>query len=1099
MHGELAHDEAVLRRFVGEPTFSRGRAYADQGAVLNTRWLAKDHHVYGEVTGNAVTPYTAWVRLTRTAEGRLSTFQGSCTCPVGTDCKHAVALFLAASAAARAEPAENAGAGAVSAAPHAWERPLLDLVREDRPSDDGPEMGLQFEIIEASRSYRTGLASPLRIGLRPVTRGRKGNWIRSGISWQNLSAAWGSFRTPQQDQVRLLREIASMDTSSHATYYGSATQLIYLDALPSRRIWDVLADARAIGLPLIQSGSRTGHVILFEEPAELVVEVARDDAGLSLRPRLTASGEQPALDATMLLGNPAHGVAWWRTEDAVDPLADGDLRLAPLAETVDPVLRNLVDMRGLIVPSADERQFFTRYYPTLHQRVALVAADGSVDLPQPQPPLLVLELEYGDGARLDLGWHWRYAIGDAVRREPLWPVGAPSRARDLEQEAVVVKAVETASDQLPGLLTDSPAGDRLAARLVLDGYDAVRFISDVLPALSDLPGLTVESRGTPRDYREAQSGPVVAMDATAPPGDRDWLDLAVTVTVDGEDVPFDQLFVALAAGQQHLVLPSGTWFTLDRPELSALGALIAEARALNDAGPQTMRVSRYQSDLWEELDKLGVISGQAAEWLASVRSLSQVTAIDQPPMPPGLTAVLRPYQTSGFGWLAFLYAHGLGGVLADEMGLGKTLQAIALVCHAKAHGETAPFLVVAPTSVVYNWVAECERFAPDLDVRMVTETAGRRGGTIAEVAAGADLVVTSYALFRIEYDDYAAVAWAGLVLDEAQFVKNPKSRGYRCAKLLPAPFKLAITGTPMENNLMELWSLLSITAPGLFPHPAGFEKHYRTPIEKNDDRERLAQLRRRVKPLMLRRTKEQVVSDLPDKQEQIVELPLNPKHRRVYQTHLQRERQKVLGLLGNLEKNRFEIFRSLTLLRQASLDPVLIDPRYHDIPSTKLDALMELLTEIASEGHRTLVFSQFTRFLGNAKQRLDDAGIEYCYLDGSTKRRPEVLNQFRTGTAPVFLISLKAGGFGLNLTEADYCVLLDPWWNPATEAQAVDRVHRIGQTRNVMVYRLVAKDTIEEKVMALKARKAALFDSVMADGEVAPGALTAADIRGILE
>jgi SNF2 family DNA or RNA helicase len=422
-----------------------------------------------------------------------------------------------------------------------------------------------------------------------------------------------------------------------------------------------------------------------------------------------------------------------------------------------------------------------------------------------------------------------------------------------------------------------------------------------------------------------------------------------------------------------------------------------------------------------------------------------------------------------------------------------------LICHAKARDEKRPFLVVAPTSVVYNGSAECQRFAPSLDVRIITETGKRRVGGIAEVAEGAAVVVTSYALFRLEYDDYAALPWAGLILDEAQFVKNPKSRGYRCAKLLPAPFKLAITGTPMENSLTELWSLLSITAPGLFPHPAGFEKHYRGPIEKNDDRDRLAQLRRRVKPLMLRRTKEQVVRDLPAKQEQVVELPLNPKHRRIYETHLHRERQKVLGLLGNLEKNRFEIFRSLTLLRQASLDPVLIDPRYHGIPSTKLDALMELLTEIASEGHRTLVFSQFTRFLGNARQRLDEVGMDYCYLDGTTRRRPAVLEQFRTGDAPVFLISLKAGGFGLNLTEADYCVLLDPWWNPATEAQAVDRIHRIGQTRNVMVYRLVAKDTIEEKVMALKARKAALFDSVMADGEVAPGALTAADIRGILE
>jgi SNF2 family DNA or RNA helicase len=360
-------------------------------------------------------------------------------------------------------------------------------------------------------------------------------------------------------------------------------------------------------------------------------------------------------------------------------------------------------------------------------------------------------------------------------------------------------------------------------------------------------------------------------------------------------------------------------------------------------------------------------------------------------------------------------------------------------------------------------------------------------------------VITSYSLFRLEYEEYAAVAWAGLFLDEAQFAKNRRSLTYQRAKLLPVPFKVAMTGTPIENNLMELWSLLSITAPGLFPSPERFAEYYRKPIERHGDAERLDQLRRRVRPLMLRRTKEQVAGDLPDKQEQILELDLNPRHRRIYQTHLQRERQKVLGLLGDLTKNRFAIFTSLTLLRQASLDVSLIDAKYDGVPSTKLDALMEMLEDIVEDGHRVLVFSQFTRFLGLARDRIRAEGIDYCYLDGRTRKREAVIDEFRSGEAPVFLISLKAGGFGLNLTEADYCILLDPWWNPATEAQAVDRVHRIGQTRKVMVYRLVAKDTLEEKVMALKAKKSALFADVMDAGGFESGALTAEDIAGLLD
>jgi SNF2 family DNA or RNA helicase len=400
---------------------------------------------------------------------------------------------------------------------------------------------------------------------------------------------------------------------------------------------------------------------------------------------------------------------------------------------------------------------------------------------------------------------------------------------------------------------------------------------------------------------------------------------------------------------------------------------------------------------------------------------------------------------------------------------------------------------------VPNWAAEAARFAPDLKVIGVRETDARRGQPLGDLIAGADAVVTSYALLRIDIASYAAAGWSGLILDEAQFVKNHHSKVYQCARRLPARFKLAITGTPMENNLMELWALLSITAPGLFPSPDRFRDYYARPIEKSGQPELLGQLRKRIRPLVKRRTKEQVASDLPPKQEQILEVDLHPRHRRLYQTHLQRERQKVLGLIGDMNANRFTIFRSLTLLRQLSLHAGLVDETYHDVPSAKIDVLAEQLLDVVGGGHRALVFSQFTGFLGKVREELDSRRIAYCYLDGSTRDRSAVLGRFRTGDLPVFLISLKAGGFGLNLTEADYCFLLDPWWNPATEAQAVDRTHRIGQTRNVMVYRLIARDTIEEKVMALKARKAELVASVLDEGNVFGAGLDAQDIRDLFD
>jgi SNF2 family DNA or RNA helicase len=359
-------------------------------------------------------------------------------------------------------------------------------------------------------------------------------------------------------------------------------------------------------------------------------------------------------------------------------------------------------------------------------------------------------------------------------------------------------------------------------------------------------------------------------------------------------------------------------------------------------------------------------------------------------------------------------------------------------------------------------------------------------------------VVTSYTLLRIDFDSYTEVEWSGLMLDEAQFVKNHRSQAYQCVRRLAAPFKLAITGTPMENNLMELWSMFSITAPGLFGGPTEFRDDYAKPIERGRDQTLLDRLRRRARPFMLRRTKEQVAAELPPRQEQVIALDLLPKHRRVYQTHLHRERQKILGLLEDLESNRFEVFRSLTLLRQLSLDASLHDDRYADVPSTKLEALGDLTDEILAEQHRVLIFSQFTTFLAKVGELLTDRDIPYAYLDGRTRNRAAVIEEFKSGDAPVFLISLKAGGFGLNLTEADYCILLDPWWNPASEQQAIDRIHRIGQTKNVMVYRLVAKETIEEKVMALKADKAKLFASVMNGGAAMGGRLTASEIRELI-
>ena len=444
------------------------------------------------------------------------------------------------------------------------------------------------------------------------------------------------------------------------------------------------------------------------------------------------------------------------------------------------------------------------------------------------------------------------------------------------------------------------------------------------------------------------------------------------------------------------------------------------------------------------------------------------------------------------------------------MGLGKTIQMLALIAHARETGETRPFLVVAPTSVLSTWRTEAERFTPDLDVAVVDATRAKRG-IRGDGCRGRPRISSSRRTRSCASMRPSSRAWSGRgsfwTKRSSSRTARPRRTGPRAT--LRAEVTFAITGTPMENSLTELWALLSLAAPGLFPSARRFRDEYVGPIEQGKVPEnheggdhraaRLARLRRRIRPLVLRRTKELVAADLPPKQEQEVRVELGAAHRALYDAVLQRERQKVLGLLDDLDRNRFIVFRSLTLLRMLSLAPELIDPAHAHIAPSKLTALFEQLDEILAEGHRTLVFSQFTSFLALVAARLEERGIRYAYLDGSTRDRDAAIASFRDGDAPVFLISLKAGGFGLTLTEADYVFLLDPWWNPAAESQAIDRAHRIGQTRPVNVYRLIASGTIEEKVMALQQRKARLFRAVMDDDALFSQALTADDIRGLFD
>jgi superfamily II DNA or RNA helicase len=934
----------------------------------------------------------------------------------------------------------------------------------------GAPLGIELTLAtEPLLSRVRGPAPGPTIFAKVVRQGRTG-WVGGGLSWGKLGP-----HGYDGAHVRLLQQMYALYRSQEPVYFRD-DRMVDLSRFDSRHLWTFLDEAHDIGVQLVHSVKRLGPVLGYG--AARICLDARSDDDLVVTPCVQVEGVADAMPLRFI--GDGHGIVYVsRAEfEAAGEYEDCRIGLARLGSQAPQPLRDMILAdRPLVIPGRERSRFLDRYYPKLRHMAEIVSSDGSFTPPAISGPALVLNASYLDSHELELAWEWVYEIGPKVLRSSL---SAPSST---EPEAYRDLAKENS------ILTGLPVEP---VDMTLRGVDTMQFTTEVLPQLSDHVEISVS--GEPADYHEAGDSVQIGVSTDEIPGQTDWFDLGITITVEDRTVPFMDVFLALSKDKPYLLLPDGAYFSLQKPELRALHKLIIEARALLDQPSDSLKISRFQAGLWDELVNIGVVSRQAREWRRQVHgllSLDEASVVDVPAM---VDAQLRHYQVTGFQWLTFLWENKLGGILADDMGLGKTLQTLALICHARKTTD-APFLVVAPTSVVSNWEAESARFTPGLKVATISDTMRRRRQDIAETAAGADVVVTSYTLLRLDFEAYAKLPWAGLVLDEAQVVKNHQSKVYQCARRLPAPFKLAITGTPMENNLMELWSLLSITAPGLFPDPVRFQQYYARKIERVGDPGLLAQLRRRVRPLVKRRTKQQVASDLPAKQEQILEVELHPRHRKVYQTHLQRERQRVLGMVDDMNKNRFTIFRSLTMLRQLSLHPGLMDDQYLDLPSAKIDALLEQVRDVVDGGHRALVFSQFTSFLDIVRAELSAAGIPYAYLDGSTRNRGQVVASFKEGTAPVFLISLKAGGFGLNLTEADYCFILDPWWNPATEAQAVDRTHRIGQSRTVMVYRLIAKNTIEQKVMALKAKKADLFTSVLDDGALLSSALTADDIR----
>ena len=566
----------------------------------------------------------------------------------------------------------------------------------------------------------------------------------------------------------------------------------------------------------------------------------------------------------------------------------------------------------------------------------------------------------------------------------------------------------------------------------------------------------------------------------------DWFDLDVQASFGEVRLGLPELLAAAEAKRSLLRLSDGSFGIVPSSWTEALTPVVE----LGKMHGESVRFRPAQALLIDALLRSSTRKTDVA--FDDLRTRLSASAPEPRQEPATLGTTLRPYQRAGLGWLEFLRTTGLGGCLADDMGLGKTVQTLALLETLRIEGTTRPSLVVAPRSLLFNWAAEARKFAPQL--RVVEHHGTERDRNVFE---DADLVLTTYATMRLDIQRLAQTEFEYVILDEAQAIKNASSQVAKASRLLRGRHRLALSGTPIENHLGELWSLFEFLNPGLLGSVRSFNRTFASKTTPPERREALA---RALRPLILRRTKEQVAPELPERTELTRYCELEGKQKQQYEELRDHYRDLLLGRVAKngLDKSRMQILEALLRLRQAACHPALINPDT-DAPSAKSELLLEELRDVVDSGHRALVFSQFTSFLGIVRRSLDAEKIDYLYLDGRTRDRQSLVEQFqRADGPPLFLISLKAGGLGLNLTNADYIFLLDPWWNPAVEAQAIDRAHRIGRTKPVVAYRLIARDTVEEKILELQARKRELAESIISEDNSVLRKLEVADLELLL-
>lgn len=1092
--GRLTKED--IADFFSRAAFEKGRGYQAGGRVIALSADDDLTRLVAQVRGTDFRPYLVEIDILYARDG-VEDISGSCSCPMAYNCKHVAATLLQAlrgGPAKRIEASTSSPEGEpLSPEVAAW----LDLIGKARRGDEYPP-----DISQRLLYILSGDALGSQVS-RPAVTPCSVRLLKSGAFSDKVSKT----------------DLSNFNPDTAAQYYRDVDIELVAAIVRERRDYSTQAwPIRRIDVlrQMIDTGraywrDHKGEPIKWGEPRPGRIEWGLVDAS-GMRPRLIVDGalglnaEPPVYfdGQAGTLGPVELGMA----ERLAHRLLSGPtIRLGHIARVARDLELRVPDLDPRLLPPEPEPAIVVKQDPVPVLRLGLARLTSYFQSYHAPPPMPVASLGFRYGP-ISVGRSERATQIDAAHAGRLYRVTRrPQKERAAAASLPACGFVE-ARRQNP-YLTVAHQGD-----FALPGPgDWLRFLHVDAPALR-AQGFEIEI-APDFPFRLASTSGIV--DGAFEGSGTDWFELSLGIDIDGErhdlapllsamvsapgfsveslgdmEDPQDTIFLALADGR-HVALAAQRLvpLILALHSLRLSGRLGAEARNIRLSGADLLPLLEFEQESF-------VFRG--GEKLRKLAQLLRETTMAGAVPSSGFKAVLRPYQAYGVAWLDMLRECGLGGILADDMGLGKTVQILALLALEKARDDRLePTLIVAPTSLMANWSNEAARFAPDL--KLLVLHGPDRKARFGEIGDH-DVVLTTYPLIARDHEALLARQWHIAVLDEAQTIKNPNAATTRWLSGVKAQHRFCLSGTPMENHLGELWSLMSFVNPGYLGDKTAFARNWRTPIEKRGDTMRSRALAQRIKPFLLRRTKAEVVAELPPRTEIVEHVTIEDKQRELYDAVRLSMSDKVRKAIQDrgLAKSHIIVLEALLKLRQVCCDPALLQlDGKAPPPSAKLERLVEMVEELLSEGRRIIVFSQFTSMLDRIRARFEALSIRYDLLTGDTRDRAGAIDSFQRGDTQIFLISLKAGGVGLNLTAADTVIIFDPWWNPAVEEQAIGRAHRIGQDKPVFVYRLMAVGTIEEKMEALKERKRALADGLFDPVGGIGSALTEADVAALFE